>query len=57
MEVICELDETAKFHALLNQSIWAKYAEYFKKYKMKPARGPQTQFFCNYCSGITGHAN
>ncbi len=24
---------------------------------MKPARGPQTEFFCNYCSGIPGLAN
>ena len=24
---------------------------------MKPARGPQTKFFSNYCSGIPGLAN
>ena len=24
---------------------------------MKPARGPQTEFFSNYCSGIPGLAN
>ena len=24
---------------------------------MKPARGPQTRFFSNYCSGIPGLAN
>ena len=24
---------------------------------MKPARGPQTDFFSNYCSGIPGLAN
>ena len=27
------------------------------KYKMKPARGPQTEFFSNSCSGIPGLAN
>ena len=24
---------------------------------MKPARGPQTRFFSNYCNGIPGLAN
>ena len=27
------------------------------KILMKPARGPQTMFFSNYCSGIPGLAN
>ena len=26
-------------------------------FRMKPARGPQTRFFSNYCSGIPGLAN
>ena len=29
----------------------------FNKKQMKPARGPQTKFFSNSCSGIPGLAN
>ena len=32
-------------------------AVWISKIKMKPARGPQTEFFSNSCSGIPGLAN
>ena len=34
---------------------WPKYIQ--NDYEMKPARGPQTEFFSNSCSGIPGLAN
>ena len=40
----------------MNSHIYIHMNSYIYIY-MKPARGPQTEFFSNYCNGIPGLAN